>query len=156
MPEPDPSPDNPLPPIRWDLLKDFPPFVKAVRSLLSADADHVPIQHYNTLRNKVFLILEDEKFLAAITKAWNELKPEQDDVKDAMLEELRAFSGALESANAEEKKNPDVSWWSASLGWASTSIGSLKDILEETPYVKNVLTLFKEVVDIFRGKEESP
>ena len=66
---------------------------------------------------------------------------------------LEAFPRALESAKAEEKKNPDASWRNALLSWASTTVGSLKDLLKEAPwYVKNVLTLFKEASSYSRPR----
>jgi hypothetical protein len=108
---------------------------------------------FNGNRHKVFSILENQKFLDAINKAWNAPSVEDEDVRDDMLEELRGVPRALESAKAEEKKNPDAPWRNALLSWASTTVGSLKDLLKEAPwYVKNVLTLFKELIDIFRGK----
>jgi len=40
------------------------------------------------------------------------------------------------------------------LGRASTVSGSVKDILENLPpYAQNALTLFKELIDLFKGKD---
>ena len=37
---------------------------------------------------------------------------------------------------------------------ASTVIGSVKDIVDDLPpYAKNAITLFKELVDLFKGRE---
>jgi hypothetical protein len=149
MPEPNQPAQEPLRPFRPELLG----FKNAVKPLLVADADNVPLQQYLSLRDKVFQIVEDPKFLDAMDKAWNELSAENDDVRSAMLEELNAFPRAVESANAEEKKNPTASWRSALLSWASTTVGSLKKLLAKAPwYVQSGLTLFKEVIDIFRKK----
>ena len=73
-----------------------------------------------------------------------------------MVEELRAFVRALERGNAVEKENPatPTAWRSAMLGWASGTVGSLKDLLDQAPwYVKHAFTLFGELIDIVRGKD---
>ena len=100
--------------------------------------------------------MKGENFLKGLDEEWDKLrKPENDDVRNAMVEELRAFVRALERGNAVEKENLDApkTWRSEMLGWGSSTVGSLKDMLDQAPwYVKHGFTLFEELIGIVRGK----
>ena len=78
-----------------------------------------------------------------------------DEIKSALILELNAFSRAVEVAQATEKTEGGFKGWiSKWLGRASTVTGSVKDILDNLPpYAKNAITLFKELIDIFKGKD---
>jgi hypothetical protein len=155
MPEPKPSPEEPLRPIRPELLR----YIKNVEKSIPFPTENIPLAQYWDLNKKVFQLVQAPKFLDAMDEEWKKLRTKEGSgvVLDAMLEELNAFSNAVDGGEAAEKENPDAlpkGWRSTMLGWASTTVGSLKDLLKEAPwYVKSVLTLFKELIDIFKGKE---
>jgi hypothetical protein len=70
------------------------------------------------------------------------------------LLELEAFPRAAEIAQTTAKPEEAKGWWRRVLGRASTTVGSVKDLSENLPpYAKSALTLFKELIEIFRAKE---
>ena len=158
LPDPPPPtrvpPPNPPPqPIRAAWLG----YTRSIRILLVPQPDDRSLDQYLGLRDKVLAMVEDEKFLGELDKAW---VPFGDfplyAVGEALLMELRAFPLAVEVAEATEKPaSKSMSWWKRLLGRGSTVAGSAKDILDNLPpYAKNSITIFKELLDLFRGGGE--
>jgi hypothetical protein len=68
--------------------------------------------------------------------------------------ELRAFPLSVEVGQATEKAPPESKrWWRTLLGRASTTAGSVGDLLSAEPKVKAGITLLKELIDLFKGGE---
>lgn len=75
-------------------------------------------------------------------------------IGNALLLELQTFPRAVEVAQATTKPEEAKGWMGRWLGRASTVSGSVKDLMETLPpYAKNALTLFKELIDLFKGKD---
>ncbi len=68
--------------------------------------------------------------------------------------ELQAFPLAVEVAEKTAKEEGKKGWWRKILGRASTTTGSVKDLSDNLPpYAKGALTLFKELIDLFKGQD---
>jgi hypothetical protein len=103
--------------------------------------------------------LQGQKFLDELsqesTRLLNAPTPENGDALRALAMELGAFTAALQVAQNTETKEVVESkeWRNRWLSRASTTVGSMKDVLEQLPwYGKTCLTLFRELIDIFRAK----
>jgi hypothetical protein len=160
-----PPPEPPLAPLALEWLT----FSNGVRSLLVPQTDDRPLDQYLGFRDKVMELVQNREFLNAINQVWNgqfasppSIDPAQQEALDTLVMELKAFTLALEVAQATEKTEDSKRWWSKLLGRASTTVGSVKDVLDkllpEMPwYLKSSvtcgLTLFKELIDIFRAKD---
>jgi hypothetical protein len=101
---------------------------------------------------------ESEQFLKDLEQAWSKFTDNPlVEAGDAMLMELKPFSLAVEVSEATDKRESTgkaSGWMKRLLRKASTVIGSVKDIVDNLPsYAKNAITLFKELVDLFKGRE---
>lgn len=133
-------------------------FAKSARSVFEIQLDDRALDQYLEFRDRVFSLIEGEKFCASLREA---LQPQPDNrmppdkmIVEALMLELRAFPRAVEVAVATEgqpikAKVPDNRWISR----AKTVAGSVSDILENLPpYAKAALTLFKELCALFDGR----
>ena len=148
---PPPPAEPPLSPLRLEWL----PFTKGVRSLLVPQPDDRPLDQYLPFRDSVLAQVQDPQFLAALDEEWRSRRDGQgEEVLRALVMELKAFTLAQEVAQATAKSPEETKGWQSNfLGRASIAVGSTKDLLKESPwYVKGGVTLFKEVIDMFRGK----
>lgn len=126
-------------------------FVKSVRGLLVPQADDRPLDQYLEFRDAVLTIVEGEQFLADLNTGWGTAV---DEIRKALLLELRVFPRAVEVAQATTKVEERQGWLNKMLGRASTVSGSVKDLIDNLPpYVKSALTLFNELVELFKGKD---
>jgi hypothetical protein len=131
-------------------------FTRSVRILLVPQLDDRPLDQYLAFREKVFKIVEGEAFLNDLEKTWGQFTDTPyTDIGAALLMELQAFPLAVEVAEATEKpKSNSAGWVKRLLRKASTISGSVKDIGENLPaYAKYGITLFKELLDVFKGRE---
>jgi hypothetical protein len=128
-------------------------YVHAVQSLLVPQTDDRPLDQYLAFRDAVVALAVSEQFLREVNVAWNPTPPDpQAEIKAALLLELQSFPRAMEVSAATSKPEEAKGWWRNMLGRASTVSGSVKDLLENLPpYAKNCLTLFKELIEIFKG-----
>ncbi len=131
-------------------------FTNSVKLLLVPRKNNRPLDQYLELRDKVFVLVQGEQFLEDLEKAFMGMDSPQ--VQEPLLLELQAFPRALEVAQTtskpEKKKRWLERWGNFLLGQASTVTGSVKDIVANLPpMAKNGLTLFKEVIDLFKGKD---
>ena len=131
-------------------------FTDSVRVLIVPRADDRPLDQFLSFRDAVFKLVQSRRFLDDLRDAWT---PFTDsplmDVGEVLLFELEAFPLAVEVAEATEKQVPEGKGWREKvLGKASTVAGSVKDILENLPpFAKHALTLFRELLDLFKGKD---
>lgn len=128
-------------------------FTTDVRGLLVPQADDRPLDQYLVLRDNVLALAQSPQFLAELQQGWPPPGALPNlDVGSALLVELRAFRRAIEVAQATEKASAESkAWWAKLLGRASTTVGSVKDCVEMTPFGKGVTTLVKEAIDLFKG-----
>lgn len=131
-------------------------YVQGVKVLLVPQADDRLLDRYLPFRDAVLVLVQNEQFLKELNEAWPPRSPSGDfqltEVGDALLLELQAFPHAVEVAQATEKPEEAKVWWRRMLGRASTTTGSVQDILTALPpYAKMGLTLFKELIDLFKG-----
>lgn len=129
-------------------------YVKGVRVLLVPQVDDRPLDQYLSFRDTVLALVQNERFLRDIDNGLVSITEPKDtaDIRDALLLELEAFPRAVDvyqnAAQPEERKV----WWRSMLSRAGTVSGSVKDIAENLPpYAKQGLTLFKELIDLFKG-----
>lgn len=129
-------------------------FTSSVKILLIPQQDDRGLDQYLTFRDKVFTLIEDEKFLSALDEAWPQFTDfPKDGVGQALLMELKSFPLAVEVAatTTDNTSRPSKGWHKKWLSRASTITGSVKDILDTLPdWAKNSITVFKELVDIFK------
>ncbi len=133
-------------------------FVKNVQVLLVPQADDRPLDQYLPFRDAVLVLVQNDQFLTALDQAWPPGDPSHNleftEIGDALLLELQAFPRAVEVAQAIQKPEEAKGWLAKMLGRASTVTGSVHDLLENLPpAVKSALTLFKELLDLFKGKD---
>ena len=132
-------------------------YVKSVRLLLVPQVDDRPLDQYLVFRDTVIPMVESERFLDELNNAWKSLTvfaddPAQREIGQALLLELKAFPLTVEVAQATSKPEEEKSWWRRCLGRATTVSCSVGDLLENLPpYAKNAITLFNELIDLFKG-----
>jgi hypothetical protein len=135
----------PAPTPNQDVWLDF---TKSVRTLLVPQEDDRPLDQYLEFRDKVVSLVQSPTFLNELGSAW----PPFTDVGDALIMELKAFPLAVEVAQNTQKATPESKqWWKRWLGRASTTTASVKELIADFPYVKSGLTVFKELIDLFKG-----
>ena len=131
-------------------------FAESVQSLLSPQPDDRPLDQYLAFRDRVMALVQSDAFVNGLAFP---ARPDADSslrlVDDALLAELQAFSRAAEVARTIEPTGPDrKEWLRRLLGRAGTVSGSVKDLLENLPpMAKSGITLFKELVDLFKGRD---
>jgi len=133
-------------------------FVRSVKLLLVPQTDDRPLDQYLALRDSVLVLVQSERFLKELNEAWPPVSPSGNfplpEIRDTLLLELQAYPRAIEVAQATAKPEEAKGWWGKMLTRASTVSGSVKDLLENLPpYAKNAITLFKELIDLFKGKD---
>lgn len=136
-------------------------FVASLRQLLVVQPDDRPLDQYLAFRDTVLSLVEDQKFLDELQGAWPVVAnmppdfPERE-INDALLMELKAFPLAVEVVQATAKNTDGPVWeqFKTWLGRGSTVTGSVKDLLDHLPpWAKSVLTLLRELLDLFKGKD---
>jgi len=132
-------------------------FAESVQVLLAPQPDDRPLDQFLAFRDRVMTLVRSEQFVTQLkrpTRTADAVLLEQAD--DALLAELQAFPRAVEVARTVEPASPEGKRWLAGLlGRAGTVAGSVKDLLENLPpLAKNGLTLFKELVDLFKRQHE--
>lgn len=129
-------------------------YTDSVLLLLVPQQDDRALDQYMEFRDNVYKIVQGDLFLHELNQAWSRFyEPPNAEIGAALLIELKSFSRSIESARATEDPSDESKGWIKKwLGRASTVTGSVKDIVENLPpYAKNGITLFKELVDIFKG-----
>jgi hypothetical protein len=131
-------------------------FTDSTRILLVPHATDRPLDQYLAFRDTVLTLVRSDAFLRDLQIGW---KPFQDsprlEVGKALLMELEAFPRAVEVANTTAASDTEKKGWlSGLLGKASTVAGSVDDILDNLPpLAKGGIKLFRELVEMFKGKE---
>ena len=136
-------------------------FITSLRQLLVVQPDDRPLDQYLAFRDSVLTLVQNQKFLDELEEAWppiTDLPPEYpiEELNNALLMELKAFPLAVEVAQTTEKNTdgPIMGWVMNWVGRASTVTGSVKDLLDTLPpWAKGVLTLLKQLLDLFKGKD---
>lgn len=140
-------------------------YVKSVQILLVPQIDDRPLDQYLAFRDSVLDFVQGERFLAELNEAWG--PPDGSpfpsspppyyplpEIRRALLQEIQAFPLAVEVAQATQKPGESKGWWGKMLNRASTVSGSVKDLMDNLPpYGRNAITLFKELIDLFKGKD---
>ena len=132
-------------------------YIKSVKKFMVIQKKDRPLDQFLDFKNAVFVIVEGREFLANLRMGFNQLN-KSPDIQNALLLELESFSRSVEVAQAINKKEKKKSWRTMAgklFGRASTVAGSVSDILDKLPpYAKCGITLFKELIDLFKGKDE--
>jgi hypothetical protein len=141
-------------------------FVVSLDKVLVIQANDRPLDQLLIFRNSVLRLIQDDYFQSTLFAAWKaEIKPpkgDQSNDKEVLLQEaarevlaleLQGITRAVEVAQALKGTSEESNgWWKAILGRCSIATGSVKDILENLPpSSKNILTLLKELLDLFKG-----
>lgn len=129
-------------------------YSKSVQLLLVPQSDDRPLDQYLSFRDAVLSIVQGEDFLFDLNSGWPAPPSIPNEIQRALLLELEAFPRAVEVAQATEKPEEPKALWRSMLSRAGTVSGSVKDLLENLPpSAKQSLTLFKELIDLFKGKD---
>lgn len=131
-------------------------FVKSVKTVLVPQIDDRPLDQYLSFRDEVLTLVQSEKFLMDLDTAWTSPNDLTDlgEIKRVLLIELDTFPRMVEVAQSVGTPDETKGWWKKILGRASTVSGSVQDIITNLPpYAKNALTLFKELIELFKGKD---
>lgn len=141
-------------------------FTESARPFLVPVVDDRTLDQFLDLREKVYAIIQDRRFILDLDRALffpaPRFRQTRGDVpssfrvsyRDVFLEELRACTRAAEvlqstdSAPSASEEGRGKS--KTQLSKLSTTLGSLKDVLGDTPYLKTGIGLFKELVDYFK------
>jgi hypothetical protein len=129
-------------------------FVLSVRDLLIPQPDDRPLDQYLKFRDDVLALVQSSDFSSGMVNAWlSSTPPLPRQISDLLLAELQAFPTAVEVArNREQDSGEFKAWIPKWIGRASTVSGSVKDLLENAPpLVKCGLTIFGELLDLFKG-----
>lgn len=130
--------------------------VNNVGLLLVPQPDDRHLDQFLDFRDAVLPLVQDEGFLGHLETKFKEIEGPENG--NALIEELKAISRGIEVTTATEKtkekqQGEGASWWSKLLGRASIGVGSVKDIIKLEPKFQHALTLFKELIDLFKGKD---
>lgn len=130
-------------------------FTKSVEILLVPQADDRPLDQYLAFKNTVLELVQNEQFFVDLNSVWTPFTDfPKKKIGDALIMELQAFPLAMEVAKTTEKPEDAKKWWKSMLCRVSTVSGSVKDLVDTLPpYAKGALTLFKELIDLFKGKD---
>jgi hypothetical protein len=128
-------------------------FTTSVRGLLVPQAGDRPLDQYLVMRDNVIALAQSPQFLAEFQAAWApRASAPKLAIGNVLLMELQAFRRAIEVAQATEVAQAESKdWVSKWLGRASTTVDSVKEFVEMAPFGKGVMTLLKEVIDLFKG-----
>jgi hypothetical protein len=123
-------------------------FAETMPGLFVPQPDERPLDQYLAFRDRVLTLIRSEEFVLGLA-----IPMPASASDEALLEELKAFPRAVEVARAVESTTTESApWWRRWVGRAGTVAGSVKDLLANAPpLVKNGLTLFKELADLFKG-----
>lgn len=130
-------------------------FVKSVQVLLVPQPHDRPLDQFLPFRDEVMALVLSEPFLRGLNHSWPPFHDYPNiGIDKPLLLEIEAFCRSVEVAKATAKQEEGNGWWRTMLGRASTVTGSVNDLMDNLPPVaKGGLTLFKELIDLFRGKD---
>lgn len=131
-------------------------FVKSVKTMLAPQIDDRPLDQYLSFRDEVLSLVQSERFLMELNTEWIPPNDFADlgEIKRILQIELDTFPRMVEVAQSVGNPDEAKGWWKKMLGQASTVSGSVQDIVTNLPpYAKNALTLFKELIELFKGKD---
>jgi hypothetical protein len=129
-------------------------FVQSVRTLINTSISDLPrfTDQFRQWATQVLKVAESAVVADKLLEAYNATEHR---LRELLLMELLGVNEAVEVARQTE---PGEKWPTARkilLGTCGTALDSLKDIfsdfLDKNPFVKGILTLFGEGVDMFRG-----
>ena len=152
MPPPVPPSPTPLQPI----VPAWLGFTKSVSQLLVVRPDDRPLDQYLEFRDEALSIVQGEEFLTELGQAWITFTDyPRTGVGKVLLLELNAFPRAMEVATtAAATETEKTGWLKRLLGRAGTVAGSVDDVLAGLPdWAKAALKLFREAIDLFKGKD---
>ena len=146
-----PPPPNGPSPIRSVWLR----YVQKTNGLLIPVPSDRPLDQFLEFRSSVYEIVIGEPFLVELDNAWLSFQEGNlQRIGVALITEINAFSNAVEVAeHTEPPDRKSTSWAKPLLDKASVVAGSVGDILDNLPpYAKHAITLFKELLDLFKSK----
>ena len=139
------------------IQKAWKNYTISVRLLVGPQPDDRPLDQYLEFRDTVFSLVQSKEFLNELEKGFNsETHRVHDETRKALIMELEAFPKAIEIAQTTEKtEEKQQGWWrNRWSGRAATVAGSVEDLIEDLPpWAKQAITLFKEAIDLFKGKD---
>lgn len=142
-------------------------FVRNVRDILVFQPDDRPLDQYLAFRDEALALVESNEFVAELKNIWIEATapastqptPEQVSqrrVANVAILELESSSREIEIAKLSPTSEPEQrkGWFRKALSRGSTVTGSVKDIFDDFikkyPLLKGGLTVFRELLDLFK------
>lgn len=146
--------------LQQSFIDSWSNFVNSVHTLIKPSIDDRGLDQFLPLRDYVIALMLDKDFIdllkthsgSVLEETSNELNPLKVKIMNALIMELMAFPIAVEITQTISKPEPTSdNWIKKWLGKASTVTGSVKDFVEHNPTLKTGITVFNEVIDIFKG-----
>jgi hypothetical protein len=138
-------------------------FVNNLSDLLAIQPDDRPLDQYLRFRDEVLALVKSDEFLQELKVNWPSgagatVQPVPDKsaiIANLVVLELDSSARAIEVAKTLPATDPErKEWFRKLLGRGSTVTGSVKDILEHVlsnhPLLKGGLTVFRELLDLFK------
>jgi hypothetical protein len=139
-------------------------FVEALEKLLRLPNEDRPLDQFYHFRDEVLTLVKSGDFGQELQKSLTDLTraasndPDQAKqttrIVEVLLLELEASARAAEITLHAQDRDGKRSWVRRMLGRGSVATGSVKDILDDLlkqyPLLKGGLTLFGELLDIFK------
>ena len=140
-------------------------FTNSAKPFFGPTPEDRGLDQFLEYRDKTFAIIQDERFISALDMHLQRqfmgpirVLDLRDDfgqkLFEALLAELRACARAAEvtqATSSNTSSSEDASKAKkAQLSKFSTTLGSLKDVIGEVPWLKAGVGLFKELVDFFK------
>jgi hypothetical protein len=148
---------QPPPPPPADFRTLWLSFVESSKLFLVPVRDDRALDQFLVLRDKVYVVIQHDRFIEGLdTQLGFKQFPEELSAhfREAFLEELRACVRAAEvtksPAVAPTRDDESRVKTKDHLAKLSTTLGSLKDLVSDIPYLKIGVGLYKELVDFFK------
>jgi len=143
-------------------------FAMSAQVLLVPRTDDRPLDQYLSFRDAALALVQSEQFLYELNTAWGSLMNPEVGPRSAQGEPLPLPTKHQErtslgtSSVSARGRSSSKDWGGGAgkvrveedVGSASTVSGSIKDLVENLPpYAKSALTIFKELIDVFKEKD---
>jgi hypothetical protein len=146
-----------MPKYKSEIVQVWCDFVNNVKLIIKLQRKDDVLMEFSEFKEYAIKLVTDKGFLDRLNKAWNTMLLDEEKLKDmtqeGLLMEFEAFNLlAYKCMHYDTVKPKKISEKPKRLlGCASIITGSLKDITEAFPAVRGGISLFHEMIDIFKS-----